>query len=147
MTRRSGSSARSQALAKAAQAVARRDAQRIAREKSVQAALAEFFHAEGEIERIHAEADKAAAPFEQITRNAVRALDRLGETRTGIADLTGLPVMRVRDYVLEDAGSERTARSAPPSDAGFADEAEKPGSDGSSVATEGGHGPRQSQLR
>jgi len=46
--------------------------------------LAEFFHAEGEIERIHVEAEKAAAPFERMARDAVRALDRLGESRSGM---------------------------------------------------------------
>ncbi|MBS2966021.1 hypothetical protein KGA66_23455 [Actinocrinis puniceicyclus] len=120
MTRRSGSSARAQALLKAAEAVARRDAERIAREKAVQAALAEFFHAQGEIERIYAEAGKTAAPFEQITRDAVRTLDRLGENRTGIAALTGLPVARVREYVLDDGGSLKPAHSAPTHEAGCA---------------------------
>ena len=113
MTRRSGSSTRAQALLKAAEAVARRDAERIAREKAVQAELAEFFHAQGEIERIYAEAGKVATPFEQIARDAVRALDRLGENRTGIAELTGLPVARVREYVLDDDGSARATDSAP----------------------------------
>lgn len=52
---------------------------------------------------------KAAAPFEQITRDAVRALDRPGETRAGIAELTGLAVVRVRDYVLEEVGPGSSA--------------------------------------
>lgn len=92
-------------MARAADAVARRDAQRIAREKAIHAALAEFFQARGEIDRIRAQAEQAAAPFEQAARDAVRALHRLGETRTGIADLTGLPTARVREYVLDDSDS------------------------------------------
>lgn len=113
MTRRSGSSARAQALAKAAQAVARRDAERIAREKAVQAALADFFHAQSEIQRIDAEACKAAAPFELVARDAVRALNRLGETRSGIAALTGLSLVRVRDYVQESIDSPGPTQAAP----------------------------------
>ena len=90
--------------------MARRDAERIAREKTVQATLAEFFHAQGEIERIHVEAEKMAAPFERTARDAVRALDRLGETRSGIADLTGLSVVRVRDYLAVESGSAQDVR-------------------------------------
>jgi hypothetical protein len=103
MARRSGASARSLALAKATEAVARRDAERIAREKAVQAALVEFFQAQGEGERIRAEAEKAAAPFDAAMRAAVRALDRLGETRAGITALTGVPSARVRDYLTNEA--------------------------------------------
>lgn len=108
MTRRVGASARARALVKAADAVARRDAERIAREKAVQAALAEFFHAQGEIERIRADAEKTAAPFQQAARDAVRALDTLGETRTGIAALTGLALAQVRDYIVDDAAADAT---------------------------------------
>jgi hypothetical protein len=101
MARRSGASARSLALAKATEAVARRDAERIAREKAVQAALVEFFQAQGEVERIRADAEKAAAPFDAAMRDAVRALDRLGETRAGITGLTGLPLTWVREYLTD----------------------------------------------
>ena len=111
MTRRTGTSARAQALTKAADAVARRDAERIAREKAVQAALAQFFQAEGEVARIRAEADQAAAPFDAAMRDAVRALDRLGETRAGIAELTGAALTRVRDYLVESAPAESRNRS------------------------------------
>ena len=117
-----GTSARAQALAKAADAVARRDAERIAREKAVQEALAEFFQAQGEVERIHAAAAMTAAPFDAMMREALRALERLGETRTGIGDLTGVPVARVRDYladdgttVAQDQPSRARARSGRPS--------------------------------
>lgn len=101
MTRRSGASARSLALTKATQAVARRDAERIAREKAVQAALVEFFTAQGEVERIRAEAEKAAAPFDDAMRDAIRVLDRLGESRAGIIALTGLPSARVREHLAD----------------------------------------------
>jgi len=113
MARRTGASARIQALAKAADAVARRDADRIAREKAVQAALAEFFQAQGEVERIHADAERTAAPFDAAMREAVRALDRLGETRTGIAELTGVSLIRLREYLAENAVPFSRALSAP----------------------------------
>lgn len=103
MARRSGASARSLALAKATEAVARRDAERIAREKVVQTALIEFFQAQGEVERIRTEAEKAAAPFDAVMRDAVRALDRLGETRAGITALTGVPPTRVRECLTDAA--------------------------------------------
>ena len=97
MARRTGASARTLALTKAQEAVAQRDAERIKREKQVEAALADFYQAQGEVERIRAAAEVAAAPFEATIRDSVRSLDRLGETRPGIAGLTGLPLSRVRD--------------------------------------------------
>lgn len=101
MTRRSGTSARAQALAKAADAVARRDSERITREKAVQGALAEFFQAQSEVERIQAAAEKSAAPFDAAMRDAVHALSRLGESRAEITGLTGAPLARVREYLAE----------------------------------------------
>lgn len=83
--------------------MARRDAERIAREKAVQAALVEFFQAQSEVERIHAEAEKSAAPFDAVMRDAVRALGQLGETRSGIIALTGAPPAQVREYLTVGA--------------------------------------------
>jgi hypothetical protein len=114
MGRRAGTSTRAQALAKAADAVARRDAQRIARDKAIQAALAQFFQAQDEVERIRTEARTAEEPFDTAARNAIRTLDRLGETRTGIAELTGLPLTKVREYLTEDhCASPPDQESAP----------------------------------
>jgi hypothetical protein len=101
MARRTGTSARTQALAKAADAVARRDAARIAREKAVQAALAEFFQAQVERERIYAEAERSVAPCDVAMRDAVRNLSRLGESRAEITELTDVPSARVREYLAE----------------------------------------------
>lgn len=103
MARRTGASARSLALARATEAVARRDAERIAREKAIQAALIEFFQAQGEVERITADAERAAAPFDAAMRDALCTLDRLGETRAGITALTGVPLTRVREYLTDSA--------------------------------------------
>jgi hypothetical protein len=92
-------------LNKAADAVARRDAARIEREKILQAALADFFQAQEAVERIYVEATKTAEPHEEAMRAAVRAIDRLDEPRAGIAELTGLSVVRVREY-LADADTD-----------------------------------------
>ena len=112
MTRRSGASARAQSLAKAADAVARRDSERIAREKALHGALAGFFQAQSEVERIHAEAEKSAAPFDAAMRDAVHALSQLGESRAEITELTGVPLARVREYLAEQpvsASQDETA--------------------------------------
>jgi len=114
MARRTGASARTQALAKATEAVARRDAERIAREKHLQATLADFYQAQGEVERIHNEADIAAAPFEASIQDAVRTLDNLGETRAGIAGLTGLSLPRVRECLAETAVDASTGKTPEP---------------------------------
>jgi hypothetical protein len=82
--------------------MARRDAERIEREKRLQTVLAEFFHAQGEAERIRAAADDAAAPFDAAMRDSARALDELGETRAGIASLIAAPLTRVREYLVDD---------------------------------------------
>ena len=111
MARRTGASARTLALTRAQEAVALRDAERITREKQLEATLADYFHAQGEVERIHRDAEAAAAPYEASIREAVRALDRQGETRAGIAGLTGLSLPRVRDY-LSDAASNALAPDA-----------------------------------
>ena len=111
MARRTGASARTQALAKAAAAVARRDAERIAREKKLQDILADFYHAQSEVERIRREADAAATPFDIAMRDAVRALDALDEGRAGIAELTGLSLATVREYLAETGPSPVTATS------------------------------------
>lgn len=91
--------------------MARRDAERIAREKHLQATLADFYQAQGEVARIHNEADIAAAPFEASIQDAVRTLDRLGETRAGIAGLTGLSLPRVRECLAETAVDASTAKT------------------------------------
>ncbi|HTJ66670.1 MAG TPA: hypothetical protein VL551_04000 [Actinospica sp.] len=116
MARRTGASAKAQALAKATEAVALRDAERIEREKRLRTTLAEFFQAQGEVDRIRSAADQAAASFDAAMRDAVRALDNLGESRTGIASLTGLPLARVREHLAdhEHGVGAASAGSSPP---------------------------------
>lgn len=112
MARRTGASARTLALTKAQEAVAQRDAERIKREKQLEAALADFYQAQGDMERIYMAAEAAAAPFEARIREAVRSLDRLGETKPGIAGLTGLSLSRVRDCLADDV-EEHALASTP----------------------------------
>jgi hypothetical protein len=64
MARRTGASAPTRALTKAQEAVALRDAERIKREKQLEATLADYYQAQGEVERIRVEAEVAAAPYE-----------------------------------------------------------------------------------
>lgn len=111
MARRTGASARTLALTKAQEAVALRDAERIRREKQLEVVLADYFHAQGEAQRIRDDAEAKVAPFETSIREAVLKLDRLGETRAGIAGLTGLSLPRVRDY-LSDVDSKVPAPDA-----------------------------------
>jgi hypothetical protein len=113
MARRTGASARTLALTKAQEAVALRDAERIKREKQLEATLADYYQAQGEVERIRVAAEVAAAPFEATIRDTVRCLDRLGESRAGIAGLTGLSLPSVRDY-LSEVSSTVAAPDAPP---------------------------------
>jgi hypothetical protein len=113
MARRTGASARTLALTKAQEAVALRDAERIRREKQLEAALADYYQAQGEVDRIHAAAEVAAAPFEATVRDALRSLDRLGETRAGIAGLTGLPLPSVRDYLSDAAATAPAPEESP----------------------------------
>ncbi|MEY9860589.1 hypothetical protein ABH935_006226 [Catenulispora sp. GAS73] len=101
MARRTGASARTLALTKAQEAVALRDAERIKREKELEKVLADYFQAQAETQRIRDDAEAKVAPFEAVIREAVLKLDQLGETRAGIAALTGLPLLRVRDYFVE----------------------------------------------
>jgi hypothetical protein len=91
--------------------VARRDAERIAREKKLQAVLADFYHAQSEVERIRHEADATIAPFDAAMREAVRALDALDEGRAAIVELTGMPLARVREYLADTDTSSMTATS------------------------------------
>ena len=108
--RRRGTSPRSQALSRAANAVAQRDAERIERAERIQAALADIFQAQESVERIKAKAVEAAEPYEASVCAAVCTLENLGETRGGIAALTGLPLSRVREYLAAGvAGSPKEA--------------------------------------
>ena len=60
------------------------------------------------------EATKTAEPYEEAMRAAVRAIDRLDEPRAGIAELTGLSVVRVREYLANaDTASDPVVDGRP----------------------------------
>jgi hypothetical protein len=117
MPRRSGVSSRQTALERALAATAARDAERLRRERSTQEALAGFFLAQESAQKIReaarikaekvlAEAEASANEFDVAAARAVGQLVELGESRGGIAELTGLTGSQVRQ-ALADASSAR----------------------------------------
>jgi len=104
---RRGSSARAAALRRAQQAKAARDAARLRREKDIEAALADYFEATEQAERIRAEArrkadrlrtdaDLAAQVPRQAAAAAVNRLRDLIGTATEVASLCGISAAEVR---------------------------------------------------
>jgi hypothetical protein len=96
------------AMRKAHEAKQMRDAKRLRRERQVEAALAEYFEHVAVVEAVEA---ATAARVAEVTAVgaaearrvraaaglAVRAMLDLGETRTAVAELTGLPLSGVRE--------------------------------------------------
>lgn len=110
MTRTSGT--RAAAVRRAQQAKQRRDAQRIARERQIEATLADFFeqtqraedliaNAQARAERIVAEAQKAAEEPSARAAKAIGQLAELVETRSAVCELTGLNAGEVRDLITQ----------------------------------------------
>ena len=106
MTRRI-SGTRAAALRRAQEAKARRDAERMERERRLESALADFYEhteaaavlraeARGKAERLLADAATAAAISEDKARRAVAVLRELGESQPQIAELTGMSIAEVR---------------------------------------------------
>ncbi|GGK81859.1 hypothetical protein Sme01_62710 [Sphaerisporangium melleum] len=100
-------SRRAAALRKAREAKAARDAERLLRERRVEAALADFFESASLAERIRHDAGRRAerilAEAEREARNAdaaagaaIGSLRELGQTNAEIAELCGLSVPVVR---------------------------------------------------
>ena len=113
MTPRRGTR-RGEALRRAHEAKARRDAERADRESRIETALADYYQATAESERIKdtarrkadtllSAADDSAAESDAAARAAVRRLrDLLGGT-TEVAHLCGLTVPAVRTLLAETA--------------------------------------------
>jgi hypothetical protein len=113
LTRR-GSSARSQALRRAQQAKAGRDAERALRERQIEIALADYYEATARAERIRDEArrkadgiatdaEHAAAEPLHTARDAVRRLRELLGGNAEVAALCGITVAAVRDMLAADS--------------------------------------------
>ena len=92
----SSSGVRATAVRKAREATSRRDAERLRRERELEAALVDFFAALARIEKIRANAASDIEPFEQAAAEAVRRMGQLGEPVASIAELTQLPNGHVR---------------------------------------------------
>lgn len=104
------SATRAKALRAAQQAKARRDAERLRREKAVESALADFYEemqraahiravARTRAEKLLAAAEETAFRPEERARVAVATLSELGETREEIAELTGLALTDIREML------------------------------------------------
>lgn len=116
MTRRI-SGTRAAALRRAQEAKARRDAERMERERRLESALADFYEhteaaavlraeAQRKAERLIADAETAAAVPEGAARRAVAVLRELGESQPQIAELTGMNIAEVRACLAtQDAAS------------------------------------------
>jgi len=131
---RRGSSARAAALRRAQQAKAARDAARLRREKDIEAALADYFEATEQAERLRAEArrkadrlvtdaDLAAETPRQAATAAVHRLRALVGTATEVASLCGISAAEVRAVLARSvspsqsgADAEQRASTDPESD-------------------------------
>jgi hypothetical protein len=121
MTRRG--SARAEALRRAHEAKAQRDAERLHRESRIEAALADYYQATAEAERIRsaarrkadgitAEAERAVARPLATARDAVRRLRELLGGNTEVAELCGISTAAVREILASgsDLGSPADGR-------------------------------------
>ena len=142
---RRGSSARAAALRRAQQAKATRDAARLRREKDIEAALADYFEAAEQAERLHAEArrkadrlltdaDLAAEVPRQAATAAVHRLRALVGTATEVASLCGISAGEVRAVLARPvspsqsgADAEQPAHTGPESDGRRTPQTDGPG--------------------
>jgi hypothetical protein len=133
MTRR-GASIRAAAIRRAQQAKAQRDAERLAQEQEIEAALADYFEAASRAAAIRAEArrkadktladaEAAARPAEAAGRAAVHRLRALTGSHADVAELCGLTSAAVRALLREDStqpAAHCQAQAAVPEGAGQA---------------------------
>ena len=124
MTRR-GSSARAAALRRAQEAKAQRDAERMRRETQIEAALADYYQATAEAERIRsaarrradqlsAEAEQAAARPLTAAREAVWRLKDLVGGTAEVASLCGITTAAVREILADQPGPAAQAGDGSP---------------------------------
>lgn len=115
------------AIRKAQQAKQERDAKRLRRERQVESALAEYFEHVALVDAIEtatatkvthiSELAAVAVEGERVAAAvALRAMLDLGETRTAVAELTGLTLTGVRDLLT--AADPPAGADAPPPEAG-----------------------------
>ncbi|MEU9891120.1 hypothetical protein [Sphaerisporangium sp. NPDC051011] len=110
-------SRRAAALRKAREAKAARDAERLMRERQIEAALADFFESWGRAEQIRQEAghrakkildyaEREARQADIDAGEAIRALRKLDQTNAEIAELCGLSVPIVRAMANNTPGDD-----------------------------------------
>ncbi|WP_424534237.1 hypothetical protein ACOZ38_28500 [Sphaerisporangium viridialbum] len=119
-------SRRAAALRKAREAKAARDAERLMRERKIEAALADFFEGSGRAEHMRQEAnhrakkilddaEREARQADAEAGDAIRALRQLDQTNAEIAELCGLSVPVVRAMANsvpgDDPGDQKDERS------------------------------------
>lgn len=108
MTRRG--TGRAQAVRRAHEAKSQRDAERQHHEQQIEAALADYYQAAAETERIRdaarhradtitAAAEQSAASSLAATRDAVRRLHDLLGGNAEVAELCGITAAKVREYL------------------------------------------------
>ncbi len=112
--------ARATAVRRALAAKQERDAKRLERERAIEEALTDFYEhieqatqirrqATERAERIIAAAENEVLVSTQRAAAAITRLHDLGESRTAIADLTGLSLPEVRETLAERQTMETTA--------------------------------------
>lgn len=117
------STARANALRQARQAKAAREAERMAREQAIEAALADFFEQHGRAASLREEAarradalvrdaETKAAAYEAAARAAVRALRALVESHAEVAELTGLSLGTVRGMLTSSVETGESGSAA-----------------------------------
>lgn len=116
LSNKASSGVRAAAVRKAHEATARRDAERLRRERELEAALVDFYAALARIEKVRAKAVWEIEPFERAADDAVRRMARLGEPAAAIAELTKLPSGQVRAVLAGTNGKPADASSAGLSD-------------------------------
>lgn len=110
-------------MRQAQEAKARRDAERLRRERRIEAALADFYEATGTAEQIRAaaqrkaarvveEGETAARESDAAACKAVRELRALVETNAEVADLCGVAASAVRAMLAEPAAGHAAADGA-----------------------------------
>lgn len=121
---------RAEALRRAQEAKSRRDTERAEREALIEAALADYYQATAETERIRdtarrkadtliAAGEQTAAESIAAARDAVRRLRDLLGTNTEVAHLCGISITTVRSCLAD--GPEPPGTSAVPAGGGDGD--------------------------
>lgn len=115
---------RAEALRRAQEAKAQRDAERAEREALIEAALADYYQATAEAERIRdaarvkadavvAAGERSAADSVAAARDAVRRLRELLGGNAEVAQLCGITIATVRAYLATVPGAFGTPGTSP----------------------------------